>query len=120
MPPSPRELDRLKSLCHELWGFSRERMALINRLENYQIRRLKQHVEKELQRRGKGKLQAERLLSRYSGFGPRVDHADEFPLAVVCGGCGSKLKVDKPGPYRCPRVDCRVLGEVKTAEGAII
>jgi len=93
--------------------------VLINRLEGYQVRRLKQQVEKELVRRGRAQGQAERLLSRYSGFGPRVEHAEEFPLAVHCSGCGTKLKVDQPGPYRCPKIDCRVMGEVRTAEGAI-
>jgi len=93
--------------------------VLINRLEGYQVRRLKQQVEKELVRRGRAQGQAERLLSRYSGFGPRVEHAEEFPLAVHCSGCRTKLKVDQPGPYRCPKIDCRVMGEVRTAEGAI-
>lgn len=92
---------------------------LINRLEGYQLRRLKHQVEKELIRRERVENQAERLLSRYSGFGPRVEHTDEFPLAVLCSGCGTKLKVDEPGPYRCPKIECRVMGEVRHADGAI-
>lgn len=92
-------------------------MALINRLEPYQVHRLVQLVEKEEVRRTKALTQAERLISRYSGFGPRLEVAEEFPLTVVCSGCGSKLKVDRSGPYRCPRVDCRVLGDVKSYSG---
>lgn len=85
-------------------------------MEAYQIKRLLQLVEKEDQRRHANYKKAQRLIARFSGFAPRVDLSDEYPIDITCAGCGTRMRVLAPGPYRCPKRDCAVMGEVRTNE----